>query len=121
MVTPLQLDAVFLFIKEKTELGALVNNNYIWNLYISKTPELGIDQLLFSDIINKLIKDGYVKEDFQNSYHLTVDGRNFKGYVWAAKWHNKLSAKNITEGIIYSLAVFGIVAILTFIYHLFFK
>ncbi len=105
MVSDQQLDAILFYIKKTTNLGASINANYIWNLYVNRTPELKIDKLLFDDILLKLTTDGYLTVNNNGVYHLTVDGRNFKGYVYTKKWFRKVSINKIVEGII--IAVMG--------------
>jgi hypothetical protein len=80
-----KLDSILFFIKKKTDLGASINAKYIWNLYVERTPELEIEQLLFQDILDHLVNDGYLSKR-DGVYHLTVNGRAFRGYVHSNKF-----------------------------------
>ncbi len=97
-----KLDAIFFFIKNKTNLGASVNKKYIWNLYVEKTPELQINWTLFNDILDRLIKDEYVTIS-DDTYHVTVKGREFKGYVEDAQWYRWIVKNPIGQGILIGL------------------
>lgn len=108
MITNEQLDHIFLFIQERGSNMMQLNFQYIWSLYVEKTPELGINITLLQDILHKLIQDGYIREK-DGIYRLTTEGRNFKGYSRASKWWRKISRKNILEGVIYSLIVIFII------------
>ena len=45
-----QIDCVFFFIKKQIDLNIKINDKYIWNMYINKTPELDINSTKFDDI-----------------------------------------------------------------------
>lgn len=103
MTTKKQIDKVFLFIKSKVDLEVRISSNYIWNLYINKSPEFKISKSLFEEILFKLDKDGYFRTDGDGMYWLSIEGRDFKGYVSSSKWWNQITKKNIIEGVIYTL------------------
>jgi len=91
-----QIDFVFFFIRSREQLSASWSNEYIWNLYISKTPEAGINRTLFEEIIKQLVEDDYIREapindSPQKTYHVTFKGRLFKGYV---AYQNSLEENN---------------------------
>jgi hypothetical protein len=111
-----QIDAVFFFIKKKTALGASVNDNYIWNLYIERTPELGIGKQLFYDILQNLLDNGYITISSDGAYHLTVKGRAYKGFQRTNHWFLGLSRKTIVEGTIGALLTALIIWIISMVY-----
>lgn len=80
-----QIDFVFLFLKERSELSADFSKEYIWN-QIKQTTEIKIDKQVFEEILQRLLDDGYVKEilkpETQPTYHLTFNGRIFEGYFY---------------------------------------
>ena len=86
-MTPLeQIDFAFFYIKSREQLSASWSAEYMWNLYISKTPESGINRTVFDEIIKQLVNDDYIRElpindSSQKSYHVTFKGRIFNGYV----------------------------------------
>lgn len=104
LTTDEQLDAILFFIQDKTSIGAMISRNYIWDLYVSRTPELGITPLLFSDILQHLIDDGYIILS-NNTYHLTVKGRNFKGYVEYNKFYRKVLRNPIGQTVIATIII----------------
>lgn len=85
-MTPLEkLDKILSFFKDRSDLSIDFSKEYIWNLYIKKTPELQINKQIYEEILQKLVEDGYLretkKEDFQPTYHLTMKGYLFDGYI----------------------------------------
>lgn len=81
-----QIDFVFFYIKDKEQFSASFSTEYIWNLYVSKTLEAGINRMIFDEIIKQLVADGYITElplsdSPQRMYHVTFKGRSFNGYV----------------------------------------
>lgn len=78
-----QIDFVFFFLKERSELSADFGKEYIWN-HLKRTPEIEINRQVFEEIIQRLLDDGYLKEiikpETQPTYHLTFNGRIFEGY-----------------------------------------
>lgn len=95
-----QIDAIFFYIKKKIALGASINSEYIWNLFVDKTPELEINKLMFSEIISKLIEDGYITElrkanegQDVTTYHVTFKGQIFEGYESQQKLLNEQKAR----------------------------
>jgi hypothetical protein len=112
-----QRDAVFFFIKDKTALTAEVNDKYIWNLYINRTPELQINQLLFQDILKYLVQEKLITKSIEDTYHVTIQGRMFKGYENQNKFVKRFFSKGVKEGIIYSLIVAVILTLTSIIYH----
>lgn len=109
-----KLDAILFFIQEKTKLKASINKAYIWNLYVERTPELGIDALLFSDILQHLIDDKYLTLN-NDTYHLTVKGRTFKGYVEYNMWYRKLLRNPIAQAAVGGLIVALIIWAITYL------
>lgn len=84
-LTPLEkIDQVLDFLKAKSDLSASFSKEYVWNLYIEKTPELKIHRQLYEEIFKKLIEDGYINENkttgSQSTYHLTLKGLAYDGY-----------------------------------------
>jgi hypothetical protein len=84
-MTPLEkIDKILNFLKERSDLSASFSKEYIWNLYISKTPELKINRQLYDEILKQLIEDGYIREnkteDSQPNYHLALKGLIFDSY-----------------------------------------
>lgn len=83
---PLQkIDAVFFFIKKSSDVGAMINDNYIWGMYVNKTSELEISRLMLIEILQKLVEDGYVRrvdhpDGGSSTYHITFKGLIFEGY-----------------------------------------
>ena len=84
-MTPLEkIDKILYFLKERSDIGAGFSREYIWNLYIEKTPELKINRHLYDEILKKLVEDGYIRET-KNSmdqpvYYTTLKGLSFDGY-----------------------------------------
>lgn len=101
-MTPLeQIDFVFSYIKNKEDLSASFSTEYIWNLYVSKSPETQITRFIFNEIIRQLIDDEYIRElpiieSSQKTYHVTFKGRIFEGYV-ANNIASKQSIKRISD------------------------
>lgn len=82
MIPEQQLDFVLSYIKPKIQVDAVFNENYIWSLYVSRTPETGITRTMLGEILKKLIKDGYIREHGTNpiTYLITFEGLIFEGY-----------------------------------------
>jgi len=83
-MTPLeQIDFVFIFIRDKIQVGGNWGYNNIWN-HVEKTTEAKINKTLFNEIINKLKEDKLIteviQEDAQTTYHVTFKGLIFEGY-----------------------------------------
>lgn len=80
----LQIDFVFIFLKERSELSAAYGKENIWN-HIKATPEKGINRQMFEEILQRLLDDKYIREtitpDTQSTFHLTFNGRLFSGYA----------------------------------------
>ncbi|MDQ2718200.1 MAG: hypothetical protein M3Z26_00360 [Bacteroidota bacterium] len=81
-----QIDLVFFYIKNKEELSASFSTEYIWNLFVSKQSDSGINRTMYNEIIKQLVEFGYVAElslsdTSQKLYHVTFKGRLFNGYV----------------------------------------
>ena len=81
-----QIDSVFFFIKDKIELGGSYSKEYIWNLYVSRTPKMKINETLYNEIIERLISDGYIRmiklpNAEQPIFHVTFDGLVHEGYL----------------------------------------
>jgi predicted transcriptional regulator len=78
-----QIDFVFFFLKERSELSADFGKENIRN-HIKLTPEIKINTQIFEEILQRLLDDGYIKEtirpETQPTYHLTFNGRIFEGY-----------------------------------------
>ena len=79
-----KIDFVFFYIRDKIKVGGNWGHNNIWT-HVEKTPEAEINYTLFTEIINKLKKDGLLIEntprDSQWTYHVTFEGLIFQGYV----------------------------------------
>lgn len=83
-MTPIEkVDKILEFFKSRTD-NAGIGKEYLWNLYIQKTPELEINRMLYEEILKMLIADGYLREtnreDAQPTYNLTLKGLAFSGY-----------------------------------------
>jgi len=78
-----QIDFVFSFLKQRSNLSADFGKENIWS-HIERTPEMEINRQVFEEILQRLLDDGYIKEtlrtDSQATYHLTFNGRIFEGY-----------------------------------------
>lgn len=94
-MTPIEkIDTILIFLKERADLNASFSKEYIWNLYVKKMPELHITRQIFDEILNKLVEDGYVKkelrENSQPTFHLTMSGYLFDGYLSSKNEMQKL-------------------------------
>lgn len=77
-----QIDFVFLFLKDKFQYGTQYSKDYAWSTYVSASPEVGINKLMYDEIIRLLIEEGYVREVIldQPFLHITMKGLIFVGY-----------------------------------------
>jgi hypothetical protein len=93
-MTPFEkIDFVFFYIKDKIQVGGHWGYNNIWN-YVERTPEIGINKIMFDEIIKKLKEDGYITEknipEAQPVYNMTFKGLLFNGYNQEYKETQKL-------------------------------
>lgn len=84
-MNPLEkIDFVFLFIKDKINVGGNWGYGHVWS-HVEKAEEYEINQTLFKEIISKLKEDGLITEVDNYStaptYHVTFKGLVFDGYV----------------------------------------
>lgn len=84
-MSPLEkIDSILNFLKNKKELSASFYKEYIWSLYVSKTPELEINRQLYDEIFLKLVEEGYIRElkdtNTSSIFHLALKGLIFNGF-----------------------------------------
>lgn len=95
-----KVDKILNFLKDRSGLSADFSKEYIWNLYVKKTPELKINRQLYDEILQKLVEDGYIREtkvgENQPTYHLTVQGYLFDGYINSQMETQKLQQSAIS-------------------------
>lgn len=78
-----QADRILFFIEKFLKTSAQISKEYVWNMYVQKTPENTINRLMFDEIMELLVEDGYVRKSAnmqqqeQDFYHLTFKGRLF--------------------------------------------
>lgn len=125
-MNPLEkIDAILNFLKDRSDLSASFSKEYIWNLYVSKTPELDINRQVYEEILKKLVEDGYVREEneknFQSVYHLTMKGLLFEGYLNNQKENQKLlqTATSLSNGIFWLTTVIAIGSGAAAVYYIF--
>lgn len=90
-----QIDFVFDYIKGYLKHSAMISTEYIWNhVKEERTPEMGINRLMFEEIISQLLSDEYISPkampegdaaDGQKMYNITFKGRLFTGYAQSNK------------------------------------
>lgn len=84
MLNPLkQIDAVFLFLKERMQHGGFYGYNNLKN-HFDKHPELNITITLLQEILKRMVEDGYITKgeqpNSQPCYRLSFQGLLFDGY-----------------------------------------
>lgn len=85
MTTLEKIDIVLNFLKSRQDLSAQFTKEYIWNFYVSKTPELEINSQLYNEIFSTLLDNDFIREnkqeqDFPSTYHITIKGLTFSGF-----------------------------------------
>jgi hypothetical protein len=103
-----QLDAVLFYIRDISTLNFMVNRGSIKLHLDNEHGNLKVSELLLNDILIKLHNDGYLNSPSQGIYNVSIEGRDFKGYVYSNKWFRTVSRKTIIEGVIYG----GILAVI---------
>jgi len=92
-----KIDHVFLKIKTMSGFDTRISYNYIANLFVNTHPEIGINNLMLENIVNKLINDGYLtlnkaqSKDDVTTFNVTFEGQLFDGYV--DKWEKENAEK----------------------------
>lgn len=119
-----KIDKILNFLKERSDLSASFSKEYIWNLYVNKSPELQITRQIYDEILTKLVEDGYVREEIQKDsqpfYHLTMSGYLFEGYLSSQKETQKLqqTAISLSQRTFWMTVVIAFGTLVAAIYYL---
>jgi len=85
MTTLEKIDSVLNFLKSRQDQSVQFTKEYIWNFYVSKTPELEINSQLYNEIFITLLDNDFIRENkqeqgFPSTYNVTIKGLSFSGF-----------------------------------------
>jgi hypothetical protein len=79
-----KIDYILNFLKSRQDLSAQFTKEYIWNFYVSRTPELQINSQLYNEIFVTLLDNDLIRENkqegFPSTYNVTIKGLSFSGF-----------------------------------------
>ncbi|MEA5427499.1 hypothetical protein [Arcicella lustrica] len=89
-----KIDSVFFILRILYVNNLSVEKEKLWDLVTKNQTDNDINRILFEEIINKLLEDGYIRRvtkstDSFTIYNVTLKGLTFLGYVHQQKKENE--------------------------------